>query len=133
MGFLLRWGFAFALLAATYNPTKWNYAHWASVGWGDQMSLVVLSGLILFIGYVIYVRATLRSIGVFGMILLIAVAGTLLWVLYDYGVIDLTNPTVNTWLGLLILSLVLAIGLGWSIVRRRLSGQLDVDDYDDNE
>ena len=45
MGFLLRWGFAFALLAATYNPTKWNYAHWANVGWGEQMSLVVLAGL----------------------------------------------------------------------------------------
>ena len=95
------------------------------------MSLVVLAGLILFIGYVIYVRATLRSIGVFGMVLLLAVAGTLVWVLYDYDVIDLTNPTVNTWLGLLIVSLVLAIGLGWSIVRRRLSGQADVDDVDE--
>jgi hypothetical protein len=95
------------------------------------MSLVVLAGLILFIGYVIYVRATLRSIGVFGMVHLLAVAGTLVWVLYDCGVIDLTNPTVNTWLGLLIVSLVLAIGLGWSIVRRRLSGQADVDDVDE--
>ena len=65
------------------------------------------------------------------MVLLLAVAGTLVWVLYDYDVIDLTNPTVNTWLGLLIVSLVLAIGLGWSIVRRRLSGQADVDDVDE--
>lgn len=28
MGFLLCWLFAFVLLAATYNPTRWNYVRW---------------------------------------------------------------------------------------------------------
>ncbi|MFT5067640.1 MAG: ABC-type Fe3+ transport system permease subunit, partial [Reinekea sp.] len=73
---------------------------------------------------------TLRSIGLFGMLLVLAVAGTLLWVLFDQGIIDLTNPTINTWLGIVVMSLVLAIGLSWSIVRRKISGQTDVDDVD---
>ena len=95
-----------------------------------MLSVTVLVGLILAIGYIIFLRATLRSIGMFGMLLVLAVAGTLLWVLFDQGFINLTNPTINTWLGIIMMSLVLAIGLSWSIVRRKISGQVDVDDVD---
>ena len=101
---------------------------WAMANYTDMLSVTVLVGLVLFVGYIIYLRATLRSIGVFGMILVMAVAGTLIWVLFDQGFISLENPTVNTLLGIVILSIVLAIGLSWSIVRRKLSGQTDVDD-----
>lgn len=130
MGFLIRWAFAFLLLSATYNPTQWNFVRWAMGNYQNMLSVTVLVGLILAIGYIIFLRATLRSIGMFGMLLVLAVAGTLLWVLFDQGFIDLTNPTINTWLGIIVMSLVLAIGLSWSIVRRKISGQADVDDVD---
>lgn len=131
MGFLLCWLFAFVLLAATYNPTRWNYVRWTMTNYEDQLSIAVLAGLILLIGYIIYLRATLRSIGLFGMLLVLAVAGTLIWVLFDQGLINLSNPTVNTWIGIAVLSVVLAIELSWSIVRRTLSGQSDMDDVAD--
>ncbi len=131
MGFLLRWLFAFVLLAATYNPTEYNFVRWAMGNYQQMLSICVLGGLILLVGYIIYVRATLRSIGLFGMLLVLAVAGTMIWVLFNQGLIDLANPTFNTWLAIVILSLVLAIGLSWSIVRRKLSGQLDVDDVEE--
>ena len=131
MGFLLRWVFALALLAATYNPTSQNYVQWIMTGWEDNLPLKVLGGLILLIGYIIYLRATIRSIGIFGMILILAVAGTLIWVAFDFGWLDLSDPSFNTWLGLFVLSIVLAVGLSWSIVRRKLSGQADVDDIDE--
>ena len=131
MGFLLRWAFAFILLAATYNPTPWNLIRWGMENYAEQLPLTILAALILLVGYIIYVRATLRSIGLFGMLLILAVAGTLIWVLFDFGWINLADPTFNTWLGLVVLSIVLAIGLSWSIVRRKLSGQTDVDDVDD--
>uniref|UniRef100_UPI00404781CF DUF6524 family protein n=2 Tax=Yoonia sp. TaxID=2212373 RepID=UPI00404781CF len=130
MGFLVRWLFAFGLLGATYNPTQWNFVRWSMANYQNMLSVTVLIGLVLLVGYIIYLRATLRSIGLFGMLLVLAVAGTLIWVLFDQGVINLSNPTVNTWLSIVVLSLVLAIGLSWSIVRRRLSGQADVDDVD---
>lgn len=129
-GFLIRWLCAFLLLALTFNPTAFNFVRWAQSGYETQLPLVVLSGLILLVGYIIYLRATLRSIGPFGMLLVAAVAGALIWVLYDLGVLDLSNPSLNTWIGLLALSLVLGIGLSWSIVRRAISGQADVDDVD---
>ena len=131
MGFLLCWLFAFVLLAATYNPTQWNYVRWTMTNYEDRLSIAVLAGLILLIGYIIYLRATLRSIGLFGMLLVLAVAGTLIWVLFDQGLINLSDPTVNTWIGIAVLSVVLAIGLSWSIVRRTLSGQSDMDDIAD--
>ncbi|MEN9012478.1 MAG: DUF6524 family protein [Yoonia sp.] len=131
MGFLIRWALAFILLAATYNPTQWNFVRWSMANYTEMLSVTVLCGLILLIGYIIYLRATLRSIGLFGMLLVLAVAGTLLWVLFDQGIINLSDPTVNTWLGIVVMSLVLAIGLSWSIVRRKISGQADVDDVDD--
>lgn len=131
MGFFIRWAFALVLLTATYNPTQWNFVRWSMTQYEAQLPLTVLFGLILLVGYIVYLRATLRSIGVFGMALILAVVGTVLWVLYDQGLISLDNPAVNTWIAIFALSLVLAIGLSWSIVRRKLSGQADMDDVDE--
>ncbi len=131
MGFFLRWVVAFILLTATFNPTNWNYAKWVSMNYQTELPMSVLLGLLLMVGYIVYLRATLRSIGAFGMFLVMAIIGALLWVLFDYGLLDLHNQTVNTWLGLFALSVVLGVGLSWSLIRRRLSGQADVDDIDE--
>jgi hypothetical protein len=61
----------------------------------------------------------------------LAIVGALLWMLVDIGVLNLDDPGLNTWIGLFALSVVLGIGLSWSIVRRKLSGQADVDDIDE--
>jgi len=95
-GFLLRWLFAFILLAATYNPTQWSYVRWTMTSGAENLSVAVLSGLVLTIGYIIYLRATLRSIGVFGMTLVLALVGAMFWVAYDLGWLSFENPTANT-------------------------------------
>lgn len=130
MGIFLRWLGAFVLLAATFNPTPWNYVTWVEANWAAQTPLAVLLGLALFIGYLVYVSATIRSLGAFGMVLVAAVFGALVWVLIDWGLLALGNPALNTWLALLAMSLVLGIGLSWSIIRQRLSGQTSVDDVE---
>ncbi|WP_341234843.1 DUF6524 family protein [uncultured Sulfitobacter sp.] len=131
MGFIIRWLCALALLTVTFNPTDYNYITWVRDYGHMNMSVAALLGLILFIGYVIYLRATLRSIGGFGMFLVLAVVGAGLWVLFDYGVLSLDNKDFNVWLGLLALSFVLGVGLSWSIVRRAVSGQADMDDVEE--
>ncbi|MET4102041.1 hypothetical protein ABIE58_001469 [Roseovarius sp. MBR-78] len=130
MGFMLRWAAAFVLLALTFNPTEWNYVTWGRANVSSQMPLVLLLGLLLMVGYIIYLRATLRSIGGIGMGLVLAIVGTLIWVLYDYRIVTFDDTAVNIWLALVSLSLVLGIGLSWSHVRRKLSGQADMDDVD---
>ncbi|MDB4106292.1 DUF6524 family protein [Octadecabacter sp.] len=130
-GFVLRWLFAFLLLAATYNPTDWNFTRWVMASGGDMMSVAVLGSLLLIVGYIIYLRATMRSIGPIGMLLVLGLVGALLWVAFDLGWMNFENPTANTWIALVAGSFVLGIGLSWSHVRRRLSGQADMDDVDD--
>ena len=127
----IRWLIAFVLLAATYNPTDLNWVRWSYQNLSDQLPLIVLSGLILLIGYIIFLRATLRSIGPFGMALVLALVAALLWVLYDFGWLHLQNQAANLWLGLIALSLVLGVGLSWSHIRRAISGQSDIDDVDE--
>lgn len=131
MDILIRWLVAFVLLAATYNPTDLNYIRWVFGPHETHLSLVVLIGLLLAVGYIIFLRATLRSIGLFGMVLISAVFAAMVWVLQDFGLLRLEGPHITAWLGIFALSLVLGLGLSWSIVRRRLSGQADVDDIDD--
>jgi hypothetical protein len=131
MGFLLRWLAAFALVAVTFNPTQWNYLRWARENADAQLPMAVLLGLLLFVAYVIYLRATLRSIGGFGILLVTAVVAALLWVLWDWGWLSLDDPDLSLWIGIFAVSLVLGIGMSWSFVRRALSGQYDVDDADE--
>jgi len=131
MGFLFRWLFAFLLLAATFNPTEWNYVRWATVNFEAQLPMVLLLGLVLVVGYIVYIRATLRSIGLVGIVLVAAVVGALGWVLYDYGIMTLENRDHNVWLGIFGLSVILFIGLSWSKIRRILTGQVDMDDVDE--
>ena len=93
--------------------------------------MTVLLGLLLVVGYIIFLRATLHSIGMLGMFLVSAIVAALLWVLYDRGLLSLGNSSVNVWIGIFALSVVLGIGLSWSFVRRAISGQVDVSESDE--
>lgn len=130
MGILLRWLGAFILLAAIFNPTRWNYLTWARAAWADQMPLIVFSGLVLAVAAMVYLVATMRSIGVLGAVVIAAIFAAGLWVLTDWGLVGLDNSALNIWLGILVLSLILGIGMSWSILRQRLSGQQTTDEVD---
>ena len=131
MGIFLRFLGAFLLLAATYNPTPWNYIRWVDANWPAQMPLAIFLGLLLAVGFLIYVLSTFRSIGTLGVLLMAAVLGAGLWVLIDWGVLSLDNSAMNVWIGLIALSLIMGFGLSWSILRQKLSGQATVDEVQD--
>ncbi len=133
--FLLRWLVALVLVFATFNPTDYSYYRWVAgmdAGMdGGNLALKALAGVALVILYVIYLRATWRSIGPIGMSLAAAFLGALIWVTIDLGLLDLEQPTIVTWVLLFALATILAIGISWSHVRRRVSGQADMDDVDE--
>ena len=131
MGFLVRWLVAFILLTATFNPTDFNFVKWARGAWDEQTSMVVLFGLILLVVYVVFLTAVLRGIGALGVTLVLAVIAALVWVLLDLGWLSIENPGAMTWVAILALSIVLAVGMYWGILWRRISGQIEVDDDGD--
>lgn len=131
MGFVVRWLVAFVLLAVTFNPTELNFVRWATGAWDDQTSFVVLFGLVLLVIYVVFLTAVLRGIGALGVTLVLAVIAALVWVLLDLGWLSIENPGAMTWVAILALSVVLAVGMYWGILWRRISGQIEVDDDGD--
>ena len=133
-GFLWRWLAAAVLVFATFNPTGWSYIHWlgasgAEAGAGN-VPLKILVGLLLIAGFAVYFRATWLSLGLLGIALIVAVFGVFVWLLVDYNLVDVGSPMVIVLVVEIILTIVMAVGMSWSHVQRRLSGQIDVDDLD---
>ncbi len=135
-GFLLRWLGAALLVFATYNPTGWSYLHWAMATGEDagagNVPLKILVGLLLLGGFGVYFRATWLSLGMMGIALVVAVFGVFVWLLADYQLVDVGSPMVIVLVVEIILTIVMGVGMSWSHVQRRLTGQLDVDDLDQN-
>ncbi len=131
LGFLGRWVFALALVFGTYNPTAYSYISWIAAEGTEFGPVIALVGIILLIGWIIFLRATLRSLGLLGIGLGAALFGCLIWLLIDLGWLSLEQTGALTWIALVLISLILATGMSWSHVRRRLTGQFDVDETDD--
>ncbi len=125
-GFFWRWIVAVILVLGTFNPTDFSFLHWLANGEG-ALSFKALATVVMIILYAIYLRATWVSLGVFGTLALIALFGALIWVLADFGWLDVARGSALTWLGLIAVATVLAIGFTWSKARARLTGQVDVD------
>jgi hypothetical protein len=130
LGILLRVLAALVLVLLTYNPTGHSYYHWALTDPASFSAIKGLAGALLLAGWVFYLRAALLSLGWIGVILLLLVLGALVWLLVDQKILDPSQPGVASWIALVLLALVLGIGMSWSIVRRRLTGQVDVDAID---
>jgi len=129
-GFFLRLLAAFVLVFSTYNPSGWSFYHWVSENLDSLNPLMALAGIVLLIGWTIYLRATARSLGIFGLLLAAAFFGTLLWLVIDWGLVAADSITAITYIILVIMCGILAIGISWSHVRRRMTGQVDVDEIE---
>ena len=129
--FLGRWIFSLALVLGTYNPTQWCYFSWATSESTTFGRIVAIVGIILLIGWIMFVRATFMSMGWLGITLGAALFGCVVWLMVDQGWLSLDSQGTIAWVVLVILSLILATGMSWSHIRRRMSGQFDVDEKDD--
>jgi Na+/melibiose symporter-like transporter len=130
VSFLARWLFAAVLVAGTYNPTQYCYVSWVLSESASFGPIIALTGVALAIGWIIFLRATLESMGLLGIVLGGALFACLIWLFIDMGWLSVDSPTKLTWVILLVLSLILASGMSWSHIRRRLTGQVDVDERD---
>lgn len=126
--FVLRWIVALAGVLAAFNPSEWSYFHWVAGSGHSNIALKALAGLALAILFIVYLRATWHAIGPVGVILAVAFLGTCVWAMVDFGLLDPNDSTLMTWVAQVLIATVMAIGLSWSHIRRRVSGQLDVDE-----
>lgn len=132
LNFLIRFILAVVLVFATYNPSGYSWYHWFMQAPDKIDPLLAFAAVVLLIGWVIYLRATIRSLGEIGTLLAMAFFGALIWVLIEYDILSLENTTVLAYVVLVMLAAIMATGMSWSHVRRRMSGQLDVDEVDED-
>jgi hypothetical protein len=133
LGFLWRFLAALALVLITFNPSGFSVYHWVVTAIGANafgpVHAVVL--ILVLIGWVIFWVATWRALDTFGVVLALIALGTIVWLLVDFGLISANSVSAMTWISLVCLAAVLAIGLSWAHIWRRITGQLNVEDTDD--
>lgn len=122
---------ALVLVFATYNAEGMSYYHWALAPLketaGSFNAVKFLAGLVLLVGWVIFLQATRRSIGIAGALLVMALCGGVIWLLIDYNIVRASSAKGVTRIVLFAISVVLAVGMSWSHLSRRITGQADTD------
>ena len=129
-GFLYRFVAAIVVVFLTFNPEGYSYYHWALEDVASITVLKAFAGVTLLIAWVILLRATLGSLGFIGLVFAILFFGLGTWLLIDFFKLDLNNLKVISYAIELVLSFILSIGVSWSHVRRRVSGQVDTDEVE---
>ena len=133
VGFLWRLALATILVFSTFNPSGYSAYHWivGSIRESHFGPLHALTLIVLIIGWVIVWVATWRSLETVGVILASLALAILVWLLVDIGVLKPSSVSGYTWVVLVCLSIMFAIGMCWSHLWRRLTGQYSVEDLDE--
>ena len=126
-GVLVRIVFAVVLVLLTVNPSGYSFYHWIASGGPGDIALKAFAGVALLIGWVVCLRTAFVALGWLGVILGLALLGTLVWLLVDAKWIDPDYPSALAWVALVMLGIVLGVGLSWSLLRARATGQVEVD------
>jgi Family of unknown function (DUF6524) len=130
-GVALRFLFALLLVLLSYNPSGYSYFHWVHYSFSDITPYVVIAGIVLLIGWGIYIKATLNSLGLIGVLALAALFACLVWLFIYWGFLSVNDISAMAWVIEVLLAAMLAVGMCWSHFTRRMSGQVDVDEIED--
>jgi hypothetical protein len=126
INFILRWLFTLFLVFATYNPSGRSFFLWAKCG-VSPATMVAVAAIMLIACNAFLIRSTWRSIKPIGALLVV-----IFLVLFNVMLAGLISVTISAEMvvvmSLVSLSALLAIGVSFSAIRARLSGQVDSDD-----
>jgi hypothetical protein len=117
---------ALAIVLLTYNPSGYSFYHWLTAPPAGITAVKALAGILLLIGWVFCLRTAYIALGRIGLLLGGALLGAIVWVLVEMKLIDVADPSLFTWIVLAIIGVLLGIGLSWSLIRARATGQVEV-------
>ena len=119
--------FAVALVLLTWNPSGWSYVDWALRDRAAFDAVKAFFGVLLFGGWVFCVRSAWVSLGAVGLVLVGALLATVVWMLVQFGVVEPGSTKTLLWIVLVAVGVVLGVGLSWSKVKQRATGQVETD------
>ena len=126
-GVFMRLVGAIAVVLLTYNPAGYSFYHWAVRDFAAITAVKAFAGALLLVGWIVCIRTAFDALGAIGLVLSALVLGTLVWMLQDYGIINPDNPSLLSWITLIVIGIIFGIGLSWSLLRERVTGQVEVD------
>jgi hypothetical protein len=124
--------FTLALVLVTFNPTNYSYVQWLHMAYSQDTlgPEHAVAGVAMLGGWLIVITATQRALGSLGLLVMAAFMGTLVWWLIDAGVLTANTMSSIEWVVLVCLAILLAVGMSWSYIWRRITGQVSVEEVD---
>lgn len=116
---------ALVLVFTTFNPTGYSLFHWITAAPVAVTPGKVLALIALAIGWLICLRTAFIAMGRLGLALGVALFGVLVWFLVDHELVSLSGSGI-VWVGLTVVGLLLGLGLSWSLLRAKATGQIEV-------
>ena len=122
---------AAAIVFATYNPTGYSVYHWVANNENPTDAWVILGAIVALLANFALVVAAWKALGPVGTIIVLVLFAALVYLSFQEGWVDSGNNASVQWLGLILYSGFLGIGLSGAIIWRRATGQIVTDEAGD--
>ena len=124
-GTFIRIALAVALVVATFNPSGYSVVHWVAtppVAFTPGKTLAVLA---LAAAWIVCLRTAFIALGKWGLFLGVGIFAAFVWFLVDRDVLSLGGSAI-VWVALVVVGVLLGVGLSWSLIRAKTTGQIEV-------
>ena len=115
---------------ATYNPTGKSVWHWVTQHENPTDAWVILVAIVAILINLALLIATWNALGFMGTVIVLVLFAALVYLSFQEQWVGSSNSI--QWLALILYSVFLGIGLAGAILWRRATGQVVVEDSDDN-
>lgn len=127
-GIIVRWLMSMFIVFATFNPSGYSYVHWVLRNTDQPWSLKILTGILLGSMVATFFLATVRSLGLRGIVAMTGLLVAATWTLIDLGLLSNLSYGAYVSIVLVVIASILALGVSWSNLTLRVTGQVDSND-----
>ena len=117
------------LCYAAWNPSGYSVYHML-IGDGAATSTKLLVGVVFFIIFGLFSNATYRALGKWGLTLYLVLVGSVLYFLYEHGMLKKENAGILMDVAPFMIALLLAVGSQGAKIYRAITGRVVVEDAD---
>ena len=128
---IIRLAIAAIVVFSTYNPSGNSVFHWIRNHENPGDAWVVLVGIIFVLMHVALLIAAWKALGKVGIFIVLVLFAALVYLSLQEGWVSPENLASVQWLGLILYSVFLGIGLSGAILWRRATGQIVTDEAND--
>ena len=122
-GIIVRILTCFLLVFATWNPTGYSFLNWARYYPTATAPEIAVAGTLLLALHILFARIAWLSLGADGVIAAVVIIFAGMLTLYQFDLIDPWQDAMLWYMALSMFALLLAIGMSWSLLKRRIVGQ----------